>query len=82
MELSAWKPHADAMWAYHRGNDAAVIVMYDDYGRDDVPVSYFFRDSAHFLMSQPRSSFAADECSTSERVRVAIRSSFRPGAST
>jgi SAM-dependent methyltransferase len=48
MDLSAWKPHADAMRAYHRGDHAARIVVYDDYERDEVPISYFFRSPTDF----------------------------------
>ena len=36
------------MWAYHRGNHGAVIVVYDDFERDEVPVSYFFRGWGQF----------------------------------
>ena len=49
MDLTAWKPHAEAMRSYHEGNEAAVIVVYDDYGRDEVPVSYFFRSFDQFV---------------------------------
>lgn len=49
MDLTAWQPHAEAMRAYHEGNAAAVIVVYDDFGRDEVPVSYFFRGTDQFL---------------------------------
>jgi len=49
VDLTAWQPHAEAMRSYHEGNAAAVIVVYDDFGRDDVPVSYFFRDPGQFL---------------------------------
>ena len=34
MDLSAWEPHQAAMWAYHRGDHDAVIVVYDDFERD------------------------------------------------
>ena len=37
------------MRSFHEGNPDAVIVVYDDFGRDDVPVSYFFRGSGQFL---------------------------------
>jgi SAM-dependent methyltransferase len=43
MDVSAWKPHEAAMMSYHRGNHDAIIVVYDDFERDEVPVSYFFR---------------------------------------
>jgi SAM-dependent methyltransferase len=48
MDLSAWNPHQAAMWAYHRGDHDAVIVVYDDFERDEVPVSYFFRSPDQF----------------------------------
>ena len=48
MDLDAWKPHAAAMEAYFRGKHDAVLVVYDDFERDDVPVSYFFRGPAQF----------------------------------
>jgi SAM-dependent methyltransferase len=48
MDLTAWEPHQAAMWAYHRGEHDAVIVVYDDFERDEVPISYFFRSSDQF----------------------------------
>lgn len=48
MDLSTWKPHAAAMEAYHRGKRDATVVVYDDFERDEVPVSYFFRPPEHF----------------------------------
>jgi SAM-dependent methyltransferase len=48
MDLTAWKPHEAAMTSYHRGNQAAIIVVYDDFERDEVPVSYFFRKPDEF----------------------------------
>jgi SAM-dependent methyltransferase len=48
MDLDAWKPHAAAMEAYHRGERDAVLVVYDDFERDEVPVSYFFRAPEQF----------------------------------
>ena len=36
------------MRAYHRGQHDATIVVYDDYERDEVPVSYFFRRPEQF----------------------------------
>jgi SAM-dependent methyltransferase len=48
MDLSAWEPHQAAMWSYHRGDHDAVIVVYDDFERDEVPVSYFFRSPDQF----------------------------------
>ena len=48
MDLDAWKPHAAAMEAYFRGKQDAVLVVYDDFERDEVPVSYFFRPPEQF----------------------------------
>jgi SAM-dependent methyltransferase len=48
MDLDAWTPHVAAMLAYHRGVRDAMIVVYDDYERDEVPVGYFFREPADF----------------------------------
>ncbi len=48
MDLDPWKPHAAAMQAYHRGKHDAVVVVYDDFERDEVPVSYFFRGPDQF----------------------------------
>jgi SAM-dependent methyltransferase len=48
LDLAAWKPHEQAMSAYHRGNHAATIVVYDDYERDELPVAYFFRPPSEF----------------------------------
>lgn len=48
MDLDAWQPHAAAMEAYFRGKHDAVLVVYDDFERDEVPVSYFFRGPAQF----------------------------------
>lgn len=48
MEVDTWKPYTAAMEAYHRGKRDAVIVVYDDFERDEVPVSYFFREPAEF----------------------------------
>jgi SAM-dependent methyltransferase len=48
MDLSAWEPHAAAMRAYHRGQRDAVIVVYDDFERDEVPIAYFFRPPDEF----------------------------------
>lgn len=36
------------MRAYHRGQRDAVIVVYDDYERDEAPISYFFRGPDQF----------------------------------
>jgi SAM-dependent methyltransferase len=59
MDLSAWEPHQAAMWAYHRGDHNAVIVVYDDFERDEVPVSYFFRSPEQFPALERR---ALDLC--------------------
>ena len=48
MDLDPWKPHAAALEAYHRGKKEAVLVVYDDFERDEVPVSYFFRTPDQF----------------------------------
>jgi len=48
MDLDPWEPHAEAMQAYHRGKQDAVLVVYDDFERDEVPVSYFFRGPDQF----------------------------------
>ena len=48
MDLDAWKPHAAAMEDYFRGKHDAVLVVYDDFERDEVPVSYFFRPPEQF----------------------------------
>jgi SAM-dependent methyltransferase len=59
MDLSAWEPHQAAMRAYHRGDPDAVIVVYDDFEREEVPVSYFFRGPAQF---PPYERMALDLC--------------------
>jgi SAM-dependent methyltransferase len=59
MDLSAWEPHQAAMWAYHRGDHDAVIVVYDDFERDEIPVSYFFRSPEQFPSLESR---ALDLC--------------------
>jgi hypothetical protein len=43
VDLTVWEPHEAAMLAFHRGDQDASIVVYDDFERDEVPVSYFFR---------------------------------------
>ena len=48
VDLSGWAPYAEAMAAFHRGDRDAYMVVYDDYERDEVPLSYFFRDSNEF----------------------------------
>ncbi len=59
MDLSTWEPHAAAMEAYHRGKQDAVIVVYDDYERDEAPISYFFRTPESF---PPMEQLALDLC--------------------
>jgi SAM-dependent methyltransferase len=59
MDLSAWKPHEEAMRAYHRGDRDATIVVYDDYERDEAPVAYFFRSASQF---PPLEQLALDLC--------------------
>ena len=59
MDLDPWKPHAAAMQAYHEGNHDAVLVVYDDFERDEVPVSYFFRGPDQF---PPLERLALDLC--------------------
>ena len=36
------------MVAYHRGQHDVTIVVYDDYERDEAPLSYFFREPEQF----------------------------------
>lgn len=48
MDLTAWEPHQAAMWAYHQGDHDAAIVVYDDFERDEIPISYFFRGPEQF----------------------------------
>jgi SAM-dependent methyltransferase len=59
IDLNAWKPHQAAMRAYHRGRRDATIVVYDDFQRDVVPVSYFFRGPDQF---PPLERVALDLC--------------------
>ena len=59
MDLTTWKPHAAAMEAYHRGKRDAVLVVYDDFERDEVPMSYFFRPPEQF---PPLEQLALDLC--------------------
>jgi SAM-dependent methyltransferase len=48
VDLTVWEPHEAAMLAFHRGDQDASIVVYDDFERDEVPVSYFFRGPDQF----------------------------------
>ena len=48
MDLDTWKPYAAAMEAYHRGKHDAIIVVHDDFERDEAPLSYFFRTPEQF----------------------------------
>ena len=59
MDLKTWKPHAAAMEAYHQGKRDAVLVVYDDFERDEVPISYFFRGPEDF---PPLEQLALDLC--------------------
>jgi SAM-dependent methyltransferase len=47
------------MQAFHRGQHDALIVVYDDFERDEVPVSYFFRSPEEF---PPDEQMALDRC--------------------
>ena len=47
------------MCAYHRGQHEVTIVVYDDYERDEAPVSYFFREPDDF---PPLERLALDQC--------------------
>jgi SAM-dependent methyltransferase len=47
------------MQAYHRGRHDAVIVVYDDYERDEAPASYFFRGPDQF---PPYEQLALESC--------------------
>jgi SAM-dependent methyltransferase len=38
------------MLAFHRGNPDAVVVVYDDFGRDEAPIAYFFREPDQFQL--------------------------------
>jgi SAM-dependent methyltransferase len=54
VDLSAWEPYQAAMSAYHRGDRDAVVVVYDDFERDEAPISYFFRGPERFLPYERR----------------------------
>jgi SAM-dependent methyltransferase len=43
-----WSPYEEAMLAFHRGDQDAVVTVYDDFGRDDAPIAYFFRGPDQF----------------------------------
>ena len=47
------------MCAYHRGQHDVTIVVYDDYERDEAPLSYFFREPDQF---PPLELMALDQC--------------------
>ncbi len=47
------------MSAYHRGRHDVTIVVYDDYERDEAPLSYFFREPDQF---PPLEVMALDHC--------------------
>ena len=59
MDLAAWKPYEKAMRAYHQGQHDALIVVYDDFERDEAPISYFFRQPDEF---PPLERMALDRC--------------------
>jgi SAM-dependent methyltransferase len=59
VDLEAWEPYQAAMWEYHRGRRDAVIVVYDDFERDEAPISYFFRTPEQFPPLETR---ALDLC--------------------
>jgi SAM-dependent methyltransferase len=59
LNLEAWRPYEAAMCAYHRGQHEVTIVVYDDYERDEAPVSYFFREPDDF---PPLERLALDQC--------------------
>jgi SAM-dependent methyltransferase len=59
LNLEAWLPYEAAMQAYHRGQHDAVIVVYDDFERDEVPLSYFFRRPEQFPLIEVT---ALDHC--------------------
>jgi SAM-dependent methyltransferase len=48
VDLEPWQPYVAAMEAYHRGRHNAIIVVYDDFERDEVPISYFYREPGEF----------------------------------
>ena len=48
MDLTVWKPYEAAMLAFHGGDPDATIVVYDDFERDEAPISYFFRGPDQF----------------------------------
>jgi len=47
------------MEAFHRGKHDATMVVYDDFERDEVPLSYFFRSPEEF---PPLEQFALELC--------------------
>jgi SAM-dependent methyltransferase len=59
LNLDAWRPYEAAMCAYHRGEHDVTIVIYDDYERDEAPLSYFFRPPEQF---PPLELIALDHC--------------------
>ena len=59
MNLTAWKPYEEAMRAYHQGRHDALIVVYDDFERDEAPIAYFFRGPDQFPPLEQR---ALDLC--------------------
>jgi SAM-dependent methyltransferase len=59
LNLEAWRPYEAAMCAYHRGQHDVTIVVYDDYERDEAPLSYFFREPEQF---PPLERMALEHC--------------------
>ena len=59
MNRQAWSPYEAAMQAYHRGQHDAVIVVYDDFERDEGPIAYFFRSPDQF---PPYERLALENC--------------------
>lgn len=48
MDLEPWQPYVAAMEAYDQGRRDAIVVVYDDFERDEVPISYFYRGPDEF----------------------------------
>src|SRR5947208_4758735 len=48
MDLAPWEPYARVMSDYFKGKHDARLVIYDDFERDEAPISFFFRDPSGF----------------------------------
>jgi SAM-dependent methyltransferase len=48
VDLAPWTPYEAAMLAFHEGDYGASLVVYDDFERDEAPLSYFFRGPDQF----------------------------------